>query len=263
MSSAQVKSAMRAFEVLEHFRLIQQPRTMSELSADLGYPLSSTTVLLKTLVTLGYLNYDRVRRVYFPTPKVTGLGDWVPRALFGSARLIDAMNDVHAQTQEGIFLGTRNDVYLQYLKTRQSIHALRFYIEEGTVRPITQSAAGWVLLSTMSDERIENMVRRANIATPDAASRVQVSEIFRRVAEVRRCGYGWAEGLPFSGGAAIAVLMPGTIMESPVTLGLGGVQERVRQNFDSYLAALQEAARAAAVTGSDATAIPVESTRQG
>jgi len=247
-SSTQVKSAVRAFEVLEHFRLTQQPRTMSELSADLGYPLSSTTVLLKTLVNLGYLNYDRVRRVYFPTPKVTGLGDWVPRALFGSTRLIDAMNDVHAQTQEGVFLGTRNDVYLQYLKTRQSIHALRFYIEEGTVRPITQSAAGWVLLSAMPEDRIENMVRRANIATPDPAARVQVGEIFRRVDEVRRCGYGWAEGVPFPGGAAIAVLMPGKIMESPVTLGLGGVQERVRQNFDLYLNALQEAARAAALS---------------
>lgn len=263
MSNTQVKSAVRALEVLEHFRLAQQPRTMSELSTDLGYPLSSTTVLLKTLVQLGYLNYDRVRRVYFPTPKVTGLGDWVPRALFGSARLIDALNDVQAQTHEGIFLGTRNDVYLQYLKTKQSIHALRFYIEEGTVRPITQSAAGWVLLSTMSDDQIENMVRRANIATPDPATRMQPDAIFRRIEEVRQRGYGWAEGVPFSGGATIAVLMPGKIMESPVTLGLGGELERVRQNFDAYLAALQEAARNAAIVAPGATPIHVETGQPG
>lgn len=258
MSNAQVKSAVRAFEVLEHFRLTQQPRTMSELSADLGYPPSSTTVLLKTLVNLGYLTYDRVRRVYFPTPKVTGLGEWVPRALFGSSGIIDALNDVHAQTSEGIFLGTRNDVYLQYLKTRQSIHALRFYIEEGTVRPITLSAAGWVLLSTMPDDRIENMVRRANIATPNPAERVQVSEIFHRIEEIRHRGYGWVEGVPFSGGATIAVLMPGTILDSPVTLGLGGAQERVRKNFDRYLAALQDAARNVEPEARIATPIHVE-----
>lgn len=258
MSNAQVKSAVRAFEVLEHFRLSQQPRTMSELSADLGYPLSSTTVLLKTLVNLGYLNYDRVRRVYFPTPKVTGLGDWVPRALFGPSKIIDAMNDVHAQTSEGIFIGTRNDVYLQYLKTKQSIHALRFYIDEGTVRPITQSAAGWVLLSTMPDDKIENMVRRANIATPNPTERVLVSDIFRRIEEIRLRGYGWVEGVPFPGGATIAVLMPGSILESPVTLGLGGAQERVRKNFDKYLAALQDAARAAKSEEHFSTPIHIE-----
>lgn len=243
MSNAQVKSAMRAFEILEHFRLSQQPRTMSELSSDLGYPLSSTTVLLKTLVNLGYLNYDRGKRVYFPTTKVTGLGDWVPRALFGSGQIIDAMNDVHAATSEGIFVGTRNDVYLQYLKTKQSLHALRFFIDEGTVRPITRSAAGWVLMSTMTDDKIENMVRRANIATQNPAERVLVPEIFQRIAEIRARGYGWAEDVPFAGGATIAVLMPGTILGSPVTLGLGGVADRIKKNFDKYLGALRNAAR--------------------
>jgi DNA-binding IclR family transcriptional regulator len=258
MSNAQVKSALRAFEILEHFRLTQQPRTMSELSSDLGYPLSSTTVLLKTLVNMGYLNFDRVKRVYFPTTKLTGLGDWVPRALFGSGQIIEAMNDVHAITSEGIFVGTRNDVYLQYLKTKQSLHALRFYIDEGTVRPITRSAAGWVLLATMPDDKIDTMVRRANIATQNPAERVLLPEMFERIEEVRRRGYGWAEGVPFSGGATIAVLMPGTILGSPVTLALGGAADRVKQNFDKYLGALQAAARSVPAEQDFGTPIHIE-----
>lgn len=245
MSNAQVKSATRTLEILEHFRLIRQPRTMSELSADLGYPLSSTTVLLKTLVNLGYLNYDRGRRVYFPTTKVTGLGDWVPRTLFGSGQIIDAMNDVHAATSEGVFVGTRNDVYIQYLKTKQSLHALRFYIEEGTVRPITRSAAGWVLLATMPDEKIDTMVRRANIATQKPTERMLLQEVMQRVTEVRTRGYGWAEDIPFPGGATIAVPMPGMIQDSPVTLAIGGVSQRVKKNFDRYLSALFAAAKSA------------------
>ena len=66
--------------VLEYFRLCRQPRTISQISGDLGYPQSSAPVLLKTLVTLGYLSFDRSSNVYFPTPKVTSLGDWVPRS---------------------------------------------------------------------------------------------------------------------------------------------------------------------------------------
>jgi DNA-binding IclR family transcriptional regulator len=242
LTDKQVKSATRAIEVLEYFKLSQQPRSMSELAHDLGYPPSSSTVLLKTLVQLGYLNYDRTRRVYFPTPKVTSLGDWIPRALFGSGQILDAMNDVHAITHEGIFVGAKNDIYLQYVKTRQSLHALRFHIEEGTVRPITRSAAGWVLLSTLPDEKIENMVRRANIATPNPAERMRIKDIFNEVETIRKRGYGWTENIPFHGGATLAVLLPGQVHDQPVTLGLGGSAERVKQNFDKYLGALKSAA---------------------
>lgn len=256
MSEAQVKSATRAFEMLEYFKLSQQARSMSELASDLGYPKSSTTVLLKTLVKMGYLNYDRSRRVYFPTPKVTALGDWVPRALFGSGKVLDAMNDVHAITREGMFLAVKNDVYLQYLKTRESLHALRFFIDEGTVRPITRSAAGWVLLSAMPDDKIENMVRRANIATGTPSKHMSLADVSTEIAKVRKFGYAWAEGIPFQGGATLAVLLPVQIQGQPVTLAMGGVAERMKQNFDSYLKALLTAARS--ITPDDTFDAPVQ-----
>jgi DNA-binding IclR family transcriptional regulator len=243
MTPALVKSATRAIEVLEYFKLCQQPRSMSELASDLGYPQSSMTVLLKTLVKLGYLNFDRQSRVYFPTPKVTSLGEWIPKALFGSGKILATLKDVHAATGEGVFLGTKNDVYLQYITTIPSIHALRFHIDEGTIRPITQSAAGWILLIGLPEERIDNIVRRANIATPNPAERVQVREMMKRLEEIRVRGYATAENIPFLGGGTIAVLLPVQVQGQPVTLALGGVAERVRRNFDSYLAALQAAAR--------------------
>lgn len=256
MPEAKVKSAMRAFEVLEHFRMSQQERSMSELAADLGYPPSSTTVLLKTLVKTGYLNYDRTRRVYFPTPKVAALGDWIPRALFGSGRVLEAMNDVHAITHEGAFIGTKNDIYLQYLKTKDSLHALRFHIDEGTVRPITRSAAGWVLLSTMPDSKIENMVRRANIATPHPAERMKLSDIFDEIGKIRKQGYAWSENIPFEGGATLAVLLPVMVQEQPVALAIGGAVSRFNQNFDKYLGALLTVVQS--LTPSDDFETPVQ-----
>ncbi|MGO4837932.1 IclR family transcriptional regulator, partial [Rhizobiaceae sp. 2RAB30] len=188
MQSAQVKSATRAIEILEYFMGVRQPRAMSEIALALGYPQSSATVLLKTLVTLGYLNFDRRERVYFPTPKVTSLGDWVPRALFGSSRVLDAMRDVHAATGEGVGISTKNDVYLQYVQNMQSVHPLRFVIPEGTLRPLTQSGIGWTLLSTLPDDKIDNIVRRANIAS-EKPLRVTVPSILEKVREIRQKGY--------------------------------------------------------------------------
>lgn len=256
MQNSQVKSATRALEILEYFNRMRQPRAMSEIAVALGYPPSSATVLLKTLVTLGYLNFDRKERLYFPTSKVTALGDWVPRALFGSGRVLEALRDVHAATGETASINTRNDVYLQYIKIIQSVHALRFHVEEGTLRPLTQSAVGWLLLSTMSDDKIDNTVRRANIATPRAADRVKISDMMERVREIRQQGYAWTENIPFLGGSTICVLLPITIQNQPVTLGLGGAVERIRKNRERYLAILQRAAKS--VTPRDPFDLPID-----
>ena len=242
MQKAKVKSATRVIEVLEYFRVSQQPRSMSQIAGDLGYPQSSATVLLKTMVTLGYLNFDRRDRVYFPTPKVTALGEWIPRALFGNGRIIDALNDVHAATGEGVFLGTKNDIYLQYVKTRVSLHALRFHIDEGTIRPITRSAAGWLLLSAQPADKIDNIVRRANIVIPSPSERMTTAEIMKRLDEIRAQGYAQAENLPLKGGATLAVLLPTAVQGQSVALALGGIAERVKANFKPYISALRAAA---------------------
>jgi len=242
MQPAQVKSATRAIEILEHFMRVRQPRAMSEIAQALGYPQSSTTVLLKTLVTLGYLNFDRRERVYFPTPKVTALGDWVPRALFGSSRVLEAMRDVHAATGEGVGISTKNDIYLQYVQNMDSVHALRFVIPEGALRPLTQSGIGWTLLSTLPDDKIDDVVRRANIAS-EKVERVTTAAIMARILEIREKGYCYSQDVPFIGGATLSMLLPIKIQNQPAVLSLGGYKERVRENHDRYLAVLQRAVK--------------------
>lgn len=242
MQSAQVKSATRAIEILEYFVKVRQPRAMSEIALALGYPQSSATVLLKTLVTLGYLNFDRRERVYFPTPKVTALGDWVPRALFGSGKALEAMRDVHAATGESVSINSNNDIYIQYIQIIQSVHALRFHVDEGSLRPLTLSAVGWMLMSTLSDEKVDNVVRRANIAC-QKADRVSVPVMMERIRDIRAKGYAYAEDIPFLGGGTICVLLPVKIQNQPAVLGLGGARDRIRENRDRYLAVLQRAAK--------------------
>lgn len=241
MQAHQVKSAMRALEILEYFKVNQQRRSMSEIAADLGYPQSSATVLLKTLIMLGYLSYDRGERVYFPTPKVTALGDWVPMALFGSGTILEALRDVHAATGEGVFVGTRNDIYLQYTRTIESIHALRFHIDEGSIVPLTRSAAGWMLMADLPRERLDKLLRRANIAGK-VSERVSMAQIEDRLAEIRHKGYAHASDLPLQGGSTLVVSLPARIQGQPACLALGGVTQRINDNFDRYLDILRSAA---------------------
>jgi DNA-binding IclR family transcriptional regulator len=171
----------------------------------------------------------------------------VPRALFGASPVLEAMHDVHAATGETVSISTKNDIYLQYVQIIQSVHQVRFHVDEGTLRPLTQSAVGWTLLSTMADDKIDNILRRANIAT-EKPLRVKLPDLLRRVHKIRETGFCSTENIPFLGGGTICVLLPIQIQDQPAVLGLGGAAERIRKNHDTYLAALQRAAKTAKPT---------------
>ena len=241
-ASSTVKSAARALEVLDYFRSERAPRTLGQIVEALGYPQSSTTVLLKSLTTLGYVNYDRVRRVYFPTLRVAALGDWIgPALLGGNEQLLEAMRDLHNATGETVSLGLLNDVYLQYIRVIQSTHPMRFYTEEGIMRPFVQSSLGWMLASTRSPEQIERLVRRANIAIVKPSERVNVPEMVQRIVALKGEPWMYVEGTPFDGGATMCALVPVAINDQPVVIGLGGILDRMRSHRARYSSALRRA----------------------
>ena len=77
-----VKSAGRVLEIFEFFAHRHAPATVSEVAAALEFPLSSTSVLLKSLLTLGYLEYSARSREYQPTIRFAVLGTWIFDRLF-------------------------------------------------------------------------------------------------------------------------------------------------------------------------------------
>jgi len=86
-----------------------------------------------------------------------------------------------------------NDIYLQYIRVIQSTHQLRFHTDEGSMRPLTLSAMGWLLLTDRSDAEIEKLVRRANIATPRKEDRVPL-EVVAAASADRGAGRGCLAG---------------------------------------------------------------------
>jgi DNA-binding IclR family transcriptional regulator len=240
MASSPVKSAVRALEVLAFFQAQRQPASLKLIADRLDYPPSSATVLLKSLCAMGYLSYDRQARTYFPTLQVAALGDWVSHELFGRGEIFEVMQDLHAATGEAVSIALQNDVYMQYIRVIQSIHPLRFHTPEGSQRPLTQSATGWLMLSTHSDAQVEKLVRRANIATPQSQDRQSLQVMQERVAQGRREGVAYAQNIPLVGGATVAVLLPMRVQGKAVVLGMGGTIERMHPNKDKYLQLLKD-----------------------
>ena len=62
-------------------------------------------------------------------------------------------------------------------------------------------------MSVLSDERIDNIVRRTNIAA-DKSGRVTTAFIMDRIREIREKGFCYSQDVPFLGGATLSMLLP-------------------------------------------------------
>jgi IclR family KDG regulon transcriptional repressor len=149
--AAVVKSVGRVFEVLEAFNDVRKPMAAIEIAKRLEYPPSSTAALLKSMVKLGYLSFERTDRTYFPTIRIAIISEYLHGALFGQGRLMALMGDLHSQIGETIILGIRNDLDAQYVHSIPGIYPIMLNVPPGTLRPLCRSGMGWALLSTCTD----------------------------------------------------------------------------------------------------------------
>lgn len=241
MTQPAIKSAQRVFEVFEYFDRMRQPLALKDVVREFGYPASSGSVLLKSLVALGYLQYDKSRRTYFPTMRIAAIGSWVPGALFGESAIVRVMEDLHRATKETVILAAQSDLDAQYIHVIHAGEPLQRAVQPGTRRPLAYSGMGWLFLSAKPSREIEVLRRRINAAT---GSRLTQIDLTRRIHDVRACGYAFSKGTVSKGAGIIAVLLPENSSGRQFALGVGGpiaqLEPRERNIFTLLKAALKQ-----------------------
>jgi IclR family KDG regulon transcriptional repressor len=211
VSAAVVKSARRVFEVLELFDRERTPQSLKDVCAALRYAPSSGAALLKSLVALGYLDYDRATRSYFPTMRIAALGSWVEEALFGGGTILTLMKRLHTATGETVMLAAQSDLNAQYIHSVHGAEPLQAAVPPGTLRPLANSGMGWLLLSRQSEEAIERLCRR-----------VDRIALRRNIAAVRADGYVFSRHTVRRGTGIIAMLLPQAPFGRTFAIGVAG-----------------------------------------
>src|SRR5690606_31258253 len=148
-----VKSSMRTLEILEYCDSVQRAVTVSELVSRLGYPQSSTSVLVQSMINAGYLAHDADGRGVLPTGRVALLGRWVQPAV-ARPDLKRLMLNLREVTGHTIVLGVPQGIFVRYIDVISGRLAMRLEIPIGTKMPILTSGMGTLLLSAMDDEVI-------------------------------------------------------------------------------------------------------------
>ncbi|WP_051236152.1 IclR family transcriptional regulator [Ottowia thiooxydans] len=238
-----IKSAKRVLELFEYFAECRRPLSVTDLVRGLDYPQSSASALLKSLTRLGYLDYDRHKRLYVPTLRVALFGGWVHDQLFSQTSLSHLIDELHAASGgEAVILGMQNDIYVQYIHMVQSARqqVSSWYVKPGSLRPLCRSAVGRVLLSRKSDVEVQQLLWRIN-AEEESSQRMPVNDLLKELDRIRQDGYACTEGTVNPEVGVLAIEMPTPPTQPPMALGIGGRIESLRAERERYLELLNKA----------------------
>jgi len=242
-AAAGVKSAVRVMQVFEFFDKLQRDARVSELVEYLGFPQSSTSALLKSLVQTGYLEYLPSTRSYIPTPRVALLGSWIGGSPIRDGSVGRLMDELSAETGETIVLACSNGIYAKYIHVVEATNLMRMHVPIGSQRFLAWSAVGIPLIGDMSDDEIRLLVKRTNAETPSRHKAVDVNQTLAYVEQFRKRGYFFSPGLVTPGAGMICMRLPANASTSdrPLAIGIGGLRETIEKQQARFARLLRDA----------------------
>lgn len=218
VSSNKAKIAKRVIEVLEFFDDNHREATVMDIVRRYNRPQSSTSELLSSLVELGLLYKDPYNRSYSLTPRAALLGSSGQSGAVRDGRLVRLVDRLVAQTGLTVAIFGMVGLNAQVIDWRRGSRGQDCALLGGTQTPLAYSAAGWLLLSTVAQQRSDGMVRRLISEAPEERKFAFAD----MAAALHKCrDEGHARG-PIGFGAkgeTLCVLLPGTDPAHPLAIG--------------------------------------------
>ena len=250
------KTARRVIEVLEFFDEHPRHATVMEIARRYQRPQSSTSELLAILVEMGLLYKDPGSRSYTPTPRAAMLGSIAQPSLVRDGRLSMLVDRLAAQTGLGMIVvgmvGLDAQIFRWMPGPAPVATSQPNGLSGGLRERLCDTAAGWLLLSTIAPERRDGVLRRLRAETPPGRL-FNHAGLAEQIQEGKRLG--WAVGpVGFGAKAQIcAALLPRESGERPMVLGFV-YEPGERIDPANLVALLQKSAQACASPKSNAPA---------
>ena len=241
MTSVISKSVARIFEVLELFQKTRRPMRAIDIQRTLGYPQPSTLALLKNLVELGYLSFDRLQKTYFPTLQLARLAQWVEPALVGQGWLAQIVDDLSLACNETTSVVGQNDMHTQMIYVRKAEHPLALQVEAGLGAPLCTTAVGRAILSLQDKDQIEALVAETNKMEKRSRSGIthDIDQVMLSVHTIRDKGYLTAYDMYLQGVGTIVIPIAADFNGHPIAIAVAGTTDRIRGQETFILRTLQ------------------------
>ena len=243
--TAIVKSAARTLAIFEYFDDVRREVTVGELTERLGYPQSSTSYLLKSLVQVGYLDYHPQRRTFSPTPRIALLGSWISAGAISDGTLMRLVRTLADSTRLTITMAARNGIYAQYIHVLETNNTFPIHIPVGTCRLLVWSASGFALLRNEDPKTIRALVQRTNADISNLPTRIEADQVLRHVDRFRHAGYFLSDSLVTPGGGHVSMALPNEATDGRnLVLGAAGSSQAIVADEDEIVDRMRSAIRA-------------------
>lgn len=238
-----VRSAARVLNLLEHLASREDGTSLSELAAALAMPKSSTLMLLRTLLSRGYVTRDEADRYR--------LNEVFRRQGFGwggqdHARLMahakPLMEQLCEEVGETVLLGVAEAGGVRSLSKVVSQQMLRYDFDISIRTPFYCTAMGRVLMAFSPPERCEAMLRAAPRIQQTPTTITDLKALRAIIARAREEGIAVVEEEWVLGGTGVAVPVFGRGGGIIAALDIGCVTQRFHAKREHLTARLHAAA---------------------
>jgi IclR family KDG regulon transcriptional repressor len=249
-----VKSAQRVVEVLEYFDRDRRAARVNDICNALSYPQSSTSELLRSLAALGYLYYNRSRRTYSPTARVTLLGAWVEPNLFRAGKAFAAVDRIAERTGETVVISSSGPAYMLYfIHVVQGANGAAIRAQVGQSEPLLHCPQGEVLVASYPDREIRLALHRINVFEKSPEHQFIPSQKFAELQALRQRGWKIAPTGFGPKKGAVAMLLPRRRGGNRLVLSVLGTRDVIEQRGDDILSVLLEERKLLLSTDRDET----------
>ena len=235
------KTARRVIEVLEFFSEENRQATVMDIVRRYKRPQSSTSELLASLVEMGLLYKDPASKYYTLTPRAAILGSLAQPSIVRDGRLLGLVERLRGETGLSVavvgMVGLNAQIFLWKPGAKPQARSAPAQ-SSGVQDRLCDSAAGWLLMSTLPQQRWDGMLRRLN-AEADANEKFVHASLMEQVQQSARSGA--VEG-PFGFGSKAnmcAVLLQGDPGDRPMAIGL--VYDQTTQDAAELIDILRDA----------------------
>lgn len=216
-----IKSSFRTLEVLEFFEKFQRPARVSEIHKYVGIPQSSASKLLNGLAKRKYIDYDPTTRTYFPTFRVTIMGNWLHERWFGDRSAMTLVQDLRERFGATVIMGVQNDTQAMYIYAMAGSTSRAMPVTAGALRPMCRSGIGRALMMAKTDHEIDLLVRKINSETAEPDMRISPSGFLEEIHRSRERGYALTRGTLVEGMGVVAAPHARIEHQPQMATGLG------------------------------------------
>lgn len=233
-----IPAASRTMAVFEVFAREKRELSNSDVARLLSLPDSSSSDLLYTLHTLGYLMRTSRSRRFYPTARLLETARQISENDPLTAVAMEAVDQLVEKTNESAFFAVLERGVAKLAASQPSRLPLRYILDVGQRVSLHGSALGKSLLGQMTDDEAAALVRAHPLRAFTPHTITDPDVLLAQVGRDRERGFFEAREEGSEGVSALA--MAAVVNGLPVGISLAGPIERMDRNRDRYLGALRD-----------------------